>query len=72
MSWWIIDLCVFLLNAMITGFVIPKILLVAFRKKLFDIPDERKIHHLPVPRLGGIAFCGDMYVGVVGWRYVME
>ncbi len=73
MSWWIIDLCVFLLNAMITGFVIPKILLVAFRKKLFDIPDERKIHHLPVPRLGGIAFCPvvictlALLVGVTSW-----
>lgn len=73
MPWWIIDTCVFLLNAMITGFVIPKILLVAFRKKLFDMPDERKIHHLPVPRLGGIAFCPvvictlALLVGVTSW-----
>ena len=44
-------ICIFL-----TGIVIPKILLIAFRKKLFDVPDERKIHTKAVPRLGGIAF----------------
>ncbi len=70
MPWSIIDICVFLLNAIITGIVIPKILLIAFRKKLFDEPDERKIHHSAVPRLGGIAFCPvvifslSMFVGV--------
>lgn len=49
-------LAVFLLCALCTGVVIPQILLIAFRKKLFDEPDERKIHHSLVPRLGGIAF----------------
>ena len=46
----------FLLCVFFAGIVIPQILLIAFRKKLFDIPDERKIHHCAVPRLGGIAF----------------
>lgn len=46
----------FLLAAFCAGIVIPQILLIAFRKKLFDEPDERKIHHLAIPRLGGIAF----------------
>jgi len=36
--------------------VIPQILLIAFRRQLFDEPDERKIHRGIVPRLGGIAF----------------
>ena len=36
--------------------LIPQILLIAFRKKLFDEIDERKIHHSTVPRLGGLAF----------------
>lgn len=38
------------------GVLIPQILLIAFRKKLFDEIDERKIHHSTVPRLGGLAF----------------
>ena len=46
----------FLLCVLCAGIVIPQILLIAFRKKLFDFPDERKVHHCAVPRLGGIAF----------------
>lgn len=45
-----------LLSLIFTGILIPQILLIAFRKKLFDEPDGRKIHHSSVPRLGGIAF----------------
>lgn len=41
---------------MLAGIIIPQILLIAFRRQLFDEPDERKIHHCAVPRLGGIAF----------------
>lgn len=41
---------------LITGILIPKILLIAFRKNLFDSLDERKIHKGAVPRLGGMAF----------------
>lgn len=40
----------------LTGILIPKILLISFRKNLFDEPDERKIHKGVIPRLGGIAF----------------
>lgn len=40
----------------LTGFLIPQILVIAFRRQLFDSHDERKIHEGTVPRLGGIAF----------------
>ena len=57
MNFWILNIAVaFILSAYLAGFVIPKILLIAFRKNLFDEPDERKIHTSLVPRLGGIAF----------------
>lgn len=55
-NWLINCLAVFFLCIVCSGIVIPQILLIAFRKKLFDIPDERKIHRSLVPRLGGIAF----------------
>lgn len=42
--------------AVLAGFIIPQILLIAFRKNLFDETDPRKIHKGTVPRLGGIAF----------------
>lgn len=54
---WLINcIAVFLLCAFCAGIVIPQILLIAFRKQLFDVPNERKIHRRLVPRLGGIAF----------------
>ena len=57
MHFWIVNIvCGFLVSALLAGIIIPQILLIAFRKKLFDEPDERKIHHIPVPRLGGLAF----------------
>lgn len=38
----------------ITFFVIPIVIKVAKLKKLYDIPDARKIHSTPIPSLGGI------------------
>ena len=40
----------------LSAFLIPKILVIAFRKRLFDIPDSRKDHVGAIPRLGGISF----------------
>lgn len=56
-TYWIYtDLAVFCVALVLTGIIIPQILLIAFSKKLFDEVDERKIHKGVVPRLGGIAF----------------
>ena len=56
-AFWIINsLFVFVLSVFCAGVLIPQILLISFRKRLFDVPDERKIHQGVVPRLGGIAF----------------
>lgn len=52
----VVNAAVFLISLFITGLIIPKILLIAFRKNLFDEVDARKIHQGKVPRLGGIAF----------------
>lgn len=45
----------FLVSAVLTAFVIPKIILISYKKKLFDFADERKVHKGIVPRLGGVA-----------------
>lgn len=44
------------ISVLLTGLIIPKIILIAFRRNLFDTPNARKIHTGVVPRLGGIAF----------------
>ncbi len=50
------DLLCFAISVLIAGILIPKIIIIAFRRNLFDEIDERKIHRGVVPRLGGIAF----------------
>ena len=56
-----ITLYLFLLGALavsicIAMIVLPKILLISHKKRLFDMPDKRKVHHTPIPRLGGLSF----------------
>ena len=36
--------------------IIPRILVISHKKRLYDIPDSRKVHTTPVPRLGGLSF----------------
>ena len=46
----------------ITFLAIPAIINVAEMKKLFDMPDERKIHHTPITPLGGLGiFAGFIF-----------
>lgn len=54
--WTLNGILVFVVSMGMTGILIPKIITISFRRKLFDVPDERKIHKGAVPRLGGIAF----------------
>lgn len=56
MTWLIPSTLAFMLGVLCCGILIPQILLVALKRRLFDEPDERKIHHRPIPRLGGFAF----------------
>ena len=46
----------FILSALMGRLIIPRILVISLRKRLFDIPDFRKIHHRPISRLGGVTF----------------
>ncbi len=36
--------------------MLPRILLISRRKRLYDMPDKRKSHSKPIPRLAGITF----------------
>ncbi len=46
----------FIMAALLGQRIIPGILVVAHHKNLFDLPDERKVHNRPIPRLGGVTF----------------
>lgn len=57
MNFWIVtSVLAFLLSFVAARILIYQILLIAFRRSLFDLPNERKIHRVAVPRLGGTSF----------------
>ncbi len=65
MGYWLLNsLLIFCLCVLLSGFLIPQILLIAYRRNLFDEVDERKIHKGHVPRLGGIGFVPVICVSV--------
>lgn len=45
-----------ILSVILGLIVIPNILYISHKKRLFDMPDARKVHVMPIPRLGGISF----------------
>jgi len=50
----------------ITYLSIPVIIFVANSKKLYDVPDARKIHDAPIPSLGGLAiFAGFVMASII-------
>ena len=59
----IILLLAFGISLIFTLVITPRIVKVAHALKLYDLPDEeRKIHKLPIPRLGGMMFLPIMMV----------
>ncbi len=47
----------------ITFLAIPVIINMAEMKKLFDVPDERKVHRIPITPLGGLGIFGGFVFG---------
>ena len=59
---------------LITFFAIPVIIQVAKDKKLFDEPDERKVHKNVIPTLGGLGIFAGFIIATYGlavWIYQM-
>ncbi len=51
--------------------IIPRILVISYKKRLYDVPDARKVHTMPVPRLGGLSFFPVILMSmflVIGFR----
>jgi UDP-N-acetylmuramyl pentapeptide phosphotransferase/UDP-N-acetylglucosamine-1-phosphate transferase len=49
-------LIVFLFSVVTARIILPEVISISYEKNLMDIPSGRKLHHNPVPRLGGITF----------------
>ena len=51
--------------------IIPRILVISHKKRLYDVPDARKVHTMPVPRPGGLSFFPVILMSmflVIGYR----
>ena len=51
--------------------IIPRILVISHKKRLYDVPDSRMLHTMPVPRLGGLSFFPVILMSmflVIGFR----
>lgn len=51
--------------------IIPRILVISHKKRLYDVPDARKVYTMPVPRLGGLSFFPVILMSmflVIGFR----
>ncbi|MET0465883.1 MAG: MraY family glycosyltransferase [Chitinophagaceae bacterium] len=51
----------------VTLLTIPPLIQVINRYKLYDIPDERKKHKMPVPTMGGVAIMAGLVVSSLIW-----
>lgn len=59
------------ISFLIGRITIPRIVLIAKKKRLFDVPNFRKIHTQQIPRLGGLSFLPGMLVAYFLARGIM-
>lgn len=73
---------VFLTGFLVTYVSVPSILEIAYKKNLFDVPDERKVHTRQIPSLGGVGiFVGVLIaftiwstpetLAMIGYKYIL-
>jgi UDP-GlcNAc:undecaprenyl-phosphate/decaprenyl-phosphate GlcNAc-1-phosphate transferase len=53
------------LALIVSAAIIPAVISVSHRRKWYDIPNERKIHNEPIPRLGGIGIFFGLVVAAI-------
>lgn len=61
----------YLISVSLGMVIIPRILVISHKKRLYDVPDARKVHTMPVPRLGGLSFFPVILMSmflVIGFR----
>lgn len=49
----------------ITFYAIPRVIKIANYKKLYDVPDDRKVHKAPIPSLGGVGIFAGFAISLL-------
>ena len=65
----------YLISVSLGMVIIPRILVISHKKRLYDVPDSRKVHTTPVPRLGGLSFFPVVLMSfalVIGFRLYLR
>ena len=57
----------FLISTIITILLMPISINLARRANILDIPDDRKVHSTPIPRIGGIAMVLGAFLPIILW-----
>ncbi|HTG82701.1 MAG TPA: MraY family glycosyltransferase [Geobacteraceae bacterium] len=63
-----IFLSTLLLSVLLTIALIPLLSGVALRVQLVDIPNDRKVHLRPIPRIGGFAMALGAFIPIILWH----
>ncbi|MCP3871811.1 MAG: undecaprenyl/decaprenyl-phosphate alpha-N-acetylglucosaminyl 1-phosphate transferase [Desulfobacteraceae bacterium] len=58
---------VFILSLFLTIALVPVFKRLAFRMQIVDIPNERKVHKTPMPKMGGISIAIGAFVPILIW-----
>lgn len=61
----LISLFAFAMSAVCGFIMIPQILSFCKKRKLYDTPDDRKVHKNAIPRLGGVSFMPSMLIATI-------
>jgi UDP-GlcNAc:undecaprenyl-phosphate GlcNAc-1-phosphate transferase len=61
-----------LLSVFITVSLIPMMIRLADRYQVVDLPNPRKVHVHPVPRIGGLAMAVGVFIPIVLWALADE
>ena len=67
-------LTAFILSAVLGFIILPKILIISHKHSLYDLPNNRKNHEVPIPRLGGVFFFPVIIITItllMGSRYYL-
>lgn len=54
----------FLLSAVSSAYILPRVLRMCHRNGIYDIPSLRKVHKSKIPRIGGIVFVPTTAIGM--------
>lgn len=72
----LISLLAFTLSTTCGFIFIPRILRYCKDRKLYDIPNQRKVHKNAIPRLGGVSFLPSMLIATIiallAWSYTND